>query len=342
MKQPLISLIIPVGNINISLLQKSFNSINNQTYKNLELIVIIDTLNKRLTSFIYDYLSKTNFIYKVINNRKNIGVTKSLNRGLKFCNGDFVARFDSDDLMHKDRINRQYKYLLNKKYDFIFCNYKAFFYSKRIGIVKKIFFDEKYIQWRMIFSNLFCHPSVMFDKKILLTKKNLYNQKYNVSQDYELWTRLILRKLKLGLLNDTLYFLRVHRFSISNLKKKEQHLNSIKIGYSYLSQLKIVNRTDMKYFKYLIYILNSHNYEFNKYKSEIFKYDKKIISLYMNIYKQFKFNTGISKMSFYEDLNKIIFFLGYFKSKKLNILIYFRFNLMIKLLIIKFLRLIIY
>jgi glycosyltransferase involved in cell wall biosynthesis len=87
--------------------EKAVNSILNQTYKNIEFVVIIDDpTNYEVIAFIESVCQKDNRV-KLIKNEKNIGLVASLNKGLKFCDGKYIARMDADDISMLDRIEKQ-------------------------------------------------------------------------------------------------------------------------------------------------------------------------------------------------------------------------------------------
>ena len=88
-------------------LKESFESIINQTYKNLEIIVVFDYPDE---PWRIDFIKKYNDSrVKIIVNKKNIGLPLSLNKALKYVTGDYIARMDSDDVSTLDRFEKQIK-----------------------------------------------------------------------------------------------------------------------------------------------------------------------------------------------------------------------------------------
>ena len=119
----------------------SFNF--NQTYKNIE-IVVIDDCSTDSTNLILNNLSKvSNVKMTIIRNKLNLGLTKSLNIAANNANGEWLARLDADDLSKKDRIESQIKFATkNSQYSIIgsSCN----FINKwgTIFILKKLSFKS--------------------------------------------------------------------------------------------------------------------------------------------------------------------------------------------------------
>lgn len=104
--QPLVSFIMSTYEENPLFLNKSIKSVFNQSYKNIELILVDDGNSKLI---IEDKYKKK---IKLIVNNKNEGLALSLNRAIKLANGDFIARIDSDDINLSKRINIQINTLL--------------------------------------------------------------------------------------------------------------------------------------------------------------------------------------------------------------------------------------
>ena len=117
MKEKKISVLMTVYKENEEELRESFESIINQTYKNLEIIVVIDFPDELWRKeFIEKYNDKR---VKVILNKENIGLPLSLNEALKVATGDYYARMDSDDISTLDRFEKQLKYIEKEDCDLV-------------------------------------------------------------------------------------------------------------------------------------------------------------------------------------------------------------------------------
>ena len=107
MTNPLVTVLMPVFNGEV-FLKIAIDSILNQTFSNFELLIIDDFSTDDTLAILKSYNDKR---IKVIENEKNIGVTKSLNRGLKIARGKYIARMDADDVIHPDRLLAQSAFL---------------------------------------------------------------------------------------------------------------------------------------------------------------------------------------------------------------------------------------
>ncbi len=105
MKENLISVIVPVYKVELYL-KKCVDSLLNQTYKNLEIILVDDGSPDNCPKICDEYAKKDNRI-KVIH-KKNGGLSSARNAGLDIAKGDYIAFVDSDDYVHSDYINKLY------------------------------------------------------------------------------------------------------------------------------------------------------------------------------------------------------------------------------------------
>ena len=117
MKKDLISIIIPVYNTQ-HFFKKCIESVIEQTYKNIEIIIINDCSTDNIENIILDYKEKDNrIIYK--SNKRNLGVGKSRNIGLELAKGKYIYFLDSDDFIEKTTISVLYNAI--KKDDSFSC-----------------------------------------------------------------------------------------------------------------------------------------------------------------------------------------------------------------------------
>ena len=103
---PLVSVIISIYNENFENWVLSINSILNQTYKNIEIIVIDDGSSPKI-ELPNKFINKV----KLLQNKRNFGLAYSLNKALNYASGKYILRLDSDDFAILDRIEIQVKFL---------------------------------------------------------------------------------------------------------------------------------------------------------------------------------------------------------------------------------------
>ena len=293
------SIILPTISSNDNFF-KALEKLVNQNFKfKYEIIIINDNPNlkiKRKINSIYQKEINKRFI-RIIQNKKNIGLTKSLNKSIKLSIGKFIIRNDEDDFSNYNRLNEIYKVLKsNKKIKFLTSNYK---YSNGLNIFRKNIFFAKNIKNILKIKNPFAHSTVCFEKKLFF-KLGCYNETLKVSQDYELWSRFINNdQNSFYYLNKSLVTISINKNSISKRFSKYQKINSILIALknnhvesllynNYSNGDQMINTIlgfKSKQFKTiqntLYSLLFCYSYEKNKHKLFNFNILYKIIKFYL-------------------------------------------------------------
>ena len=233
----LVSVVMSLFNPDKPLLKKSIESLSNQSYANIEIIIIDDGMNAEDIFFLKSLIEgKENFfVYK---NIKNIGLTKSLNIAISKSNGELIARNDADDISDKNRIEKQVNYFKKNKEVGVLGTWYSVFNDNDNDNERKYeyrYSNDHNILLEMLFErNPFCHSSVMI-KKDILKKLGGYNPKYKVSQDLDLWFR-ISKNYSLNILQENLVERYLSKKSISMSSKRWMQLfNSLFIRLNYVS-----------------------------------------------------------------------------------------------------------
>jgi len=229
-----LSIIMSVYN-NHRQVERAINSILDQSFKEFEFIIVDDHSNDSTPKIIRKYARKDKRI-KFIENTKNIGLTKSLNKAIAVAKGSYIARQDGDDVSFQFRIIKQILYLDNNP-EIAFCGCNGYpYHNKSIDLIK--YFNLHDIRKNLIFENCFLHSSVMIRKDVV-EKYGYYDEKFLYGQDYELWCRLVYRyKLNALNLNEKLILMDIPYEIFLKKKIKKfvvQRLNSIKTKFKYLN-----------------------------------------------------------------------------------------------------------
>lgn len=186
MKQDkLVSVIMPVYNADEHL-REAIESILNQSYGNIEIIVVNDGSkdNGYTDSIIREYKSMVQYFYK-----ENGGIADALNYAISKVNGDYIARMDQDDISLPDRIEKQVKFMETNT-DVAVCGTR--FYMLKDGGIENA---EDYpisteaISIALLFGNVLCHPSIMFRASAIKGKWRY--SKDSIAEDYDLWLRMM-------------------------------------------------------------------------------------------------------------------------------------------------------
>jgi glycosyltransferase involved in cell wall biosynthesis len=219
LRHPKISVIMSAYNGGL-FMRSAIDSILEQTFRDFEFIIINDGSLDNTREIISEYAKKDPRIV-LVDNENNIGLTQSLNKGLKIAKGELIARMDADDLSFPQRLERQVKvleanknagavgswyYIINEKGEVI-GNFQP--PTNNIQI-KKAFLDSAPI----------IHSSLMVKSKVL-ENVGFYNEEFKYAQDRDLLLR-IAKSYELMVIPEYLVKYRNNKNSISLQKEIEQ------------------------------------------------------------------------------------------------------------------------
>ena len=193
-------------------LREAVDSILDQTCQDFEFVIINDASNDR-TKEILDSYQDPKII--IIHNQKNLGLTKSLNIGLKKARGTYVARMDADDISLPNRLKKQEEFL-NTHTDTVCVGGETIVIDesgKEHG-VKKFLDNPDLIRFKMTVANQMAHPTVMF-RKTTIMKNGGYDENFKYVQDFELWSKLLRGKYRFSNIPEPILLYRYHAFSIT-------------------------------------------------------------------------------------------------------------------------------
>ncbi len=271
------SFILPTITIS-NLFIKALDNLVNQNFNyRYEIIIIIDNPNLPIAegiknlfpSFLRD---KTIRIFK---NKKNYGLTKTLNIGILKAKGEYIVRNDEDDYSNLDRLSEIHKVIKkNKKIKFISSDFN--FKLNNFLIPKNLKYKNNNIAGVLKFKNPFAHSSICFNRAFFI-KAGLYNETLKVSQDYELWSRFIrLQKNSYFHIKKILVTININDSTISRRFSKNQKINSVLIALqnNFLDSLKYTNFEKPKF------IINN----ILKLESQLFKNQKSMLNALLFCY----------------------------------------------------------
>ena len=182
---PKISVIMPVYNETENVLKYAINSILKQTFTDFELIIINDGSVMDIDSVINSYDDTRIRYYK---NEKNLGIIKTLNRGLDLAQAEYIARMDADDISTRTRFEEEVLILDENPQVGVVASGAVKFPSKLRIQAPQSSEDLKYLS--MCYANCVVHPSVMMRKSVLDNHNIKYSDEFWHAEDYCLWMEL--------------------------------------------------------------------------------------------------------------------------------------------------------
>ena len=221
-------------------LREALDSMINQTVKPDEIVLVEDgPLTDELYNVVAEYKSNYPELMHVIVNEKNLGLGLALNRGLKECRNELVARMDTDDISKPDRCEKQLKRFEDRPELSIVGSHIDEFIDSPDNVISQrrvpITFETiyEYAKRRSAFN----HPTVIYKKSAVLTEGGYSNLRRN--QDVDLFGRMLFQGYKAENIDEALVWFRCSNELAARRKSWENTWSYIetirkfwKMGYS--------------------------------------------------------------------------------------------------------------
>lgn len=185
MKQPMVSVVIPVYNAERFLVQ-AVDSVLGQTYRNIEIILVDDCSQDESRQIMKEYVDKDQRV-RLIFNDINQGVAQTRNNGIRAAIGEYIALLDSDDVWELDKLERQMMLMLREKADITYCSLD--FIDEESQTIKHPFIVPEITDYkRMLEKCVFTCSSVVVKAELL--KEHPFRTEY-YHEDFVLWMELM-------------------------------------------------------------------------------------------------------------------------------------------------------
>ncbi|WP_034445892.1 glycosyltransferase family 2 protein [Butyrivibrio sp. AE2032] len=240
--EDLVSVLMCVYDTPISFLKEAIESILDQTYENIEFI-IVDDCSKSLE--VIDCLRKYSDLYDrilVVRNPCNIGLTKSLNVGLEYCKGNFIARMDSDDIALPDRIEKQIRYLKDNR-DVAMVGSDIICFGDNMNDIDTSMETDSCCDYEFYkVSSLLRHsgpphPTFVFRTSFLNEHGIKYRENILKAQDYGIMVDILKNGGVIRKIHEPLLRYRIHEKQITASSEIEQKVYQLKVSYDYIKFL---------------------------------------------------------------------------------------------------------
>lgn len=227
MKNSKVSVCIPTCN-GEKYIRKTMDSIVNQTYQNIEIIIVDDDSKDSTLEIIGSYNDSR---IKIIKNENNLGMVNNWNKCLEYVTGEYILFLFQDDIISKNAVQRKVD-ILNKNDDVVMAfsatsvidengNVKL----KRRSFKKDVIIDgKKIIRKSFRTKNIFGEPSNIMYRKEICDKIGLFNNELVYTPDWEYSLRA-LKYGKISYIDEVLTYFRVSKTSMTrNLLKKHDNI----------------------------------------------------------------------------------------------------------------------
>lgn len=225
MGSPMISVVMSIYNEPEEWLKDSIESILNQTFTDLEFIIVNDNPGRSINGKIIQHYQSIDSRIVLLENAENMGLTRSLNRAFKEARGIYIARMDADDVSLPKRLEIQYEFMEENPDIGVCGSWIRYFgainrFSKRTN---KLPLTPRDIQTTFLFTNPLVHPTTFFRRSILDSTTDIYDPLCRSAQDYLLWDTLSHQSIRLANVGAILLRYRVSNDQISNKLKNNQN-----------------------------------------------------------------------------------------------------------------------
>ncbi len=207
----LVSIIMPYYKKK-NFINKTINSILNQSYKNFEIILINDEINYDSLNFLKK-ISKLDSRIHLIENDNNLGAGNSRNKAIEIAKGEYIAFCDCDDLWKSNKLEAQIKFMKTSNFDFCFTAYEIIDENEKIISSRKV---KKYIDFNELKKSCDIGLSTVLLKKKILNEKKYRFPDLITKEDYVLWLMLAKDGIQLMGLDENLVKWRKCKNSLSS------------------------------------------------------------------------------------------------------------------------------
>lgn len=215
---PLVSIIIPTWN-RADLLSETLESINNQSYTNWECVIVDDGSTDHTKTVVQRFKEiNSNFIYYSRPDSSPKGANACRNFGFKKSKGSYINWFDSDDIMHPDKLKIQVKHLLNYNFPFTVCQTLVFEESinKTLGLRCEKIYSENFFNDFISNKIKWLTQAPLFKRKFMEENELLFDESLVQSQEREFFIRVLDLVDNYHYDNTPLVYFRKHEQSISH------------------------------------------------------------------------------------------------------------------------------
>jgi glycosyltransferase involved in cell wall biosynthesis len=227
---PLVSIVLPMYNSELYI-RSSVDSILNQTYSNIELIVIDDASTDKSVEIVKAFEDERIIL---LLKKVNTGYTDSLNLAIERSKGAYIMRMDSDDYSIKERVSTQLNYMENNPDVLVLGSMYKVIGKEFTSTNQPITFDE--VKLFSLIHSPVSHPTAFIRRSVFHQYNLRYDKNFEPAEDYDLWTR-ILDLGKIENLPEVLLYYRRHEGQVSNTQSAKQNEMCNKIRLKQIGKL---------------------------------------------------------------------------------------------------------
>ncbi len=167
----LVSVIVPLYNAE-KYIEETMESILNQTYKNIEIVIVDDGSKDQSSSIVKNFKKKYPEQIKYIL-QENQGVSVARNTGIENANGEYISFLDSDDLWHSTKIEKQMESMHKNNMNACYCGYMNFYEETGEKVENTTNFVKGNMTKAFLTHQVFAQTSTWIFKKSIVMNHNI-------------------------------------------------------------------------------------------------------------------------------------------------------------------------
>jgi len=283
----IVSVIIPAYNAE-PYIERSVKSVINQTYRNLEIIVVDDGSTDKTAEIVKSY-NDPRIIYLY---QENQGQGPARNYGIGKSTGQYVTLLDADDVYLPEKVEKQVQFLqVHSQYKVVYCN-ALHFYSRNPNRIlkKKCVYPSGDIFPDLLLTSLINPNTIMFHRQVL-EKVGCFNEKRYYPEDWDMWLRISRAGFEFGYLDEDLVKVEIREDSNTTMEiqgtLKKNALEMLENIFSQMTEREkdfydadTVLRK-MKFKLAIAYLINGRKKDFFNIFTGLCRYPLKIVAFFL-------------------------------------------------------------
>lgn len=264
---PLVSVIIPTYKRTVEYVSKAVQSVLNQTYQNIEIVVIDDSTEafegRKNTENYFKSLNAPNVLY--LQNEKNLGGSLSRNRGIENAKGEYITFLDDDDEYKPEKIEKQLRFMQEKGFEMTFTDLEIYIPDGKMVDYREFkdieSFDNDYLLRYHLQKHLTGTPTFMYKAEKLREIGGFDVVK--VGQEFHLMLKSILGGLKIGYFPEC--YVKAYRHPDGGISGGMNKINGEKALFEFKQQFfPRLNKKEQRFVRFRYHAVLAAGYKRNK------------------------------------------------------------------------------
>lgn len=215
----MITIILPVYN-SIKYIKECLDSISKQAFTDWKLLIFDDGSTDGTLEYLEDWVKNES---KAILYKRNQSYISNLNEGIDLADSKYIARMDADDIMYPERLKVQLDFMeQNEDIDLVCSSVECIKEDGSSNGYFGAFFPEQIMDASdLMFMNQIVHPSVLMRTEFIQKNNIRYKEEFKYAEDWEMWTQMLEKRMKLYSLKTPLLKYRIVEKSMSRTHQEE-------------------------------------------------------------------------------------------------------------------------